>query len=95
MSKEQTYEQLNDQVDVINNKINKYRTLHEESSKRMDAIIKKAKEDYNVDSIDELRELLKTLQAKEADEINSVKEKIEHATPIIEEIENGLKELDV
>lgn len=90
-----SYEELNKKVTGVNNKINKYQTLLEENEKRMGEIKKKAMEEYGVDNIEDLRVLLKNLLAEEETELKRVLEEINKAEPILKEIEDGLKELDV
>lgn len=90
-----SYEELNKKVTGVNNKINKYQTLLEENEKRMGELKKKAMEEYGVDNIEDLRVLLKNLLAEEETELKRVLEEINKAEPILKEIEDGLKELDV
>lgn len=90
-----SYEELNKKVTVVNNKVNKYQTLLEENEKRMEELKKKAMEEYGVDNIEDLRVLLKKLLSEEETELNRVLEAISNAEPILKEIEDGLRELEV
>ena len=90
-----SYDELNKKVTGVNNKVNKFQTLLEENEKRMEELKKKAMEEYGVDNIEDLRVLLKKLLAEEETELNRVSNAIEQAEPVLKEIEEGLKELEV
>lgn len=90
-----SYEELNKKVTGVNTKINKFQTLLEENEKRMNELKKKAMEEYGVDNIEDLRVLLKTLLSEEETELKRVLEEINKAEPLLKEIEDGLKELEV
>lgn len=89
-----SYDELNQQATKVNGQISKYQTLYEENEKRIVELKRKIKEDYGVDDLDELRNLLKNLKKEEEEELLRVEKEISIAEPIIKEIEDGLKQLE-
>lgn len=95
MSDKLNYEDLNKRLNLVNKSIDKYQLLLSENQKRLDEIIKKAKEDFGVSSIDELRELVVKLKNQEKEELQITNEKVEQAEEIIKNIESSLEEVNI
>lgn len=93
MSDKLDYESLNERLNAVNNSIVKNQVYYEENVKSLEAIQKKAMEEYGVSTIEELRELAREMKRKETEGLTEANDKIEKAEIIIKEINDELEAL--
>lgn len=94
MSEKLSYEELSERLSKANKSIDKYQVLLDDNSKRLEELQKKAFNEYSVNSIEELRELLKEKQKQETEELQNAKVKIEQAEEVLRTIEQELSAIE-